>query len=184
MIQTDDELVKDSLRGVRESFRELFDRYGKQVFRHSFALTGNLQEAEDLLQDVFFQVFNKLNQYRGPGAFKKWILTICRNQTLNFLKKKGVKTFSFDFQDDNGLVDSNSQNDGLKVLDEKEDISSLLGSLEPKVREVLLLRLVENLSYREIAEVVGLKEDNLRQIVSRGLAQLKKEQTSDALHKI
>ncbi|MFZ2959661.1 MAG: RNA polymerase sigma factor [Candidatus Ozemobacteraceae bacterium] len=184
MIQTDDDLVKDSLAGVKESFRQLYDRYGKQVFRQSFALTGNLQEAEDLLQEVFCQAFLKLNQYRGPGSFKKWVLTICRNQAINHLKKKSVKTFSFDFKDENCLTNPIPAADRLKVLDEKENVPFLLEALEPIVREVLLLRLVEGLSYREIAELVGLREENLRQIVSRGLTQLKKEQKPDVLQQV
>lgn len=174
MILTDDELVRESLNGVQDRFRELFERYGKLVFRQSYALTGSLQEAEDLLQEVFCQAYLKLNQYRGPGSFKKWILTIGRNQTINLLKKKGVKTFSIDFQDEKRSEFADSRLDVQKVLETKESVSSLLSSCEPVVREVLLLRLVEDLSYREISEVVGLKEEHLRQIVSRGLAQLKK----------
>jgi RNA polymerase sigma-70 factor (ECF subfamily) len=184
MIQTDDDLVRDSLRGVRQSFRELFDRYGQMVFRHSWAMTRNSQDAEDILQEVFLQAFVKLYQYRGPGTFHKWILCISRNQTLNFLKKKGVKTFSYDFQEENDIRAPGSPSETPTPLETTENLSHLLGTLAPGVREILLFRLVENLPYPEIAELTGLREDNIRQIVSRGLTQLKKEQTSDALSKV
>lgn len=182
--QSDDELVQRSLLGDKDCFRELFQRYGKQVFHYSFALSKNRQEAEDILQEVFLQAFSRLNQYRGPGSFKYWIYAICRNHTVSFLRKKGVSTFSLDSQDLERLQGSFSECRSLSSIHEKESIAHLLESLDPRVREILFLRLVEDLSYREIAGIVGLKEDNLRQVVSRGLAQLRKEQLSDGLQQV
>jgi RNA polymerase sigma-70 factor, ECF subfamily len=180
----DDELVRDLLAGSRRGYEELFRRYSTPIFRYALSLTRNQIEAEDVVQEVFINAFAKLNQYRGPGAFKRWLFRICRNLTFNRLQKRRVPEAPLENQPESLFDGGEPQKEWLQHVEVEESTKRLLSSLAPDLQEIMVLRLVEDLSYREIAEITGLTEMNLRQMVSRGLAKLRKEWSADAVHEV
>ncbi|RCK80169.1 MAG: RNA polymerase sigma-70 factor [Candidatus Ozemobacter sibiricus] len=179
---TDDELVRAALQGDRRAYSELYRRHVTSLFRYALSLTRNQIEAEDLLQEVFIQAFNKLSQYQGPNIFKRWLFRICRNMAFNRKAKRKVEESPMESHAEITLGAREPQKEWLKDLEVQESTQRLLGSLSPELQEIMLLRLVEDLSYREISEITGLTEVNLRQMISRGLGKLRKEWSAHAVH--
>lgn len=179
---TDDELVRAALQGNRRAYSELYRRHVTPLFRYALSLTRNQIEAEDLLQEVFIQAFNKLSQYQGPNIFKRWLFRICRNMAFNRKAKRKIEESPMESHAEITLGAREPQKEWLKDLEVQESTQRLLGSLSPELQEIMLLRLVEDLSYREISEITGLTEVNLRQMISRGLGKLRKEWSAHAVH--
>ncbi len=182
--RSDDDLVREITAGSRLAARELFIRYGSRLQRYAITLLGNPGDAEDLVQEAFVQAFSRLGQYRGPGTFQGWLFSICRNRALNDLRKRGMELLPFTPLDEGKLQPVADQEELFRSAEGDGGTLNLLGCLPPHFREVLLLRLVERLSYGEIAEMTGNSEENARQMVSRGLARLRKEVSKNAVHDV
>lgn len=178
---SDDELIAEIKAGQQNGYEELFNRYSTPVFRYALSLLRNVANAEDLLQDVFTTAFNKLDQYRGPGAFKRWILMICRNLAFNYRKRRYLGESPLENQPEGIFDGGEPQKEWLEQLEIEESAKRMLSVLPDNLQEIMILRLVEDLSYREIAELTGIAETNLRQMISRGLNRLRKELGANGL---
>lgn len=86
--QPDDELVIQAQKGDAESFMLLARRYQQRIYQTIYAMTKNHQDADDLAQETFLQVFRAMASFKRRSGFYTWIYRIAVNLTLNFLKKK------------------------------------------------------------------------------------------------
>ena len=86
--KTDSALVAKARRGDREAFSELVRSCQEKVFNTVVSFTRNIQDADDIVQDVFVQAYRRLDRFRGQSTFFTWVYRIAVNQTLNFLKRK------------------------------------------------------------------------------------------------
>lgn len=180
----DDELIQAVLKGDRRWYQELFRRHATPVFRYAMSLTRNATEAEDLFQEAFSKAFAKLHQYHGPNIFKRWLFRICRNLAINRMHKRKVDETPIEKQPEGNLGAREPQKEWLEAMSVSENTRRLLASLTPELQEIMLLRLVEDLSYREIADLTGHTEVNLRQMISRGLTRLRKEWSPHAVQQL
>ncbi|MEW6710927.1 MAG: RNA polymerase sigma factor [Candidatus Riflebacteria bacterium] len=178
---SDDDLVVAVQSGRQFGYEELFNRHSNAIFRYALSLLRNVSNAEDLLQDVFTTAFAKLEQYRGPGAFKRWLFKICRNLAFNFKKRRHLDESPLENQPEKLFDGGEPQKEWLEQLEIEESAKKILATLDDDLQEIMILRLVEDLSYREISELTGLNEANLRQMISRGLNRLRKELSANEL---
>ncbi|PKL42447.1 MAG: hypothetical protein CVV41_15020 [Candidatus Riflebacteria bacterium HGW-Riflebacteria-1] len=178
---SDDDLIVAIHTGRQFGYEELFNRHSNAIFRYGLSLLRNVSNAEDLLQDVFTTAFAKLDQYHGPGAFKRWLFKICRNLAFNFRKRRHLDEAPIESQPEKLLDGGEPQKAWLEQLEIEESAKKMLSALNDDLQEIMILRLVEDLSYKEIAELTGLSEANLRQMISRGLNCLRKELSADGL---
>ena len=92
---TDEDLVREALAGSETHFNVLVDRYADVVYRLAFGITRSHQEAEDVVQETFLRAFKHLDRFSSDrAAFKAWILTIARNQSINVfsaLKRRALR---------------------------------------------------------------------------------------------
>lgn len=164
----DDALMAQVRTADPRAFRELFSRHYDAALRYAAMLCGNREDARDLAQETFIRVYRGAAQYQAQGRFRSWLFTIVRNLATDRVKKRAVKTLSGP--------------DALAAVakaaapahgDSGGSVLSCLGDLDEEQREIIVLRVVEEMTYTEIASITGLREDHLRQIVSRGLAKLR-----------
>ena len=85
---SDEQLVEQAKQGNAEAFTELARRSQQKIHQVILALTGNLQDADDLAQETFMQAFKSLKGFKQKSSFSTWLYRIAINLTLNFLKKK------------------------------------------------------------------------------------------------
>ncbi len=155
---SDQELVEQARSGSRDAFAEIYTRHRGGVYNYCLRLVKDDQAAEDVVHETFLRMHSGLHGLRNGMALRVWLLSIARNFALNALRKtNAIEPLTEDLEtDDDSPFD-------LVVRDERaQSVRSLIESLNPSLREVLVLKEFEELSYREIAVVTGLSEENVK----------------------
>lgn len=168
----DDQLILAFQKGNRACFEVLFDRYLIRTVRYVATYVKNMEEAKDISQEVFIKAFKALPAYKPSGKFVSWLFTIARRSVIDFQrKKKRDNVFQIKDEELANLPDESSSSVTTEILSSAA-AEELLKSLPEAYREILLLRVVEDLSYNEISEITGHTPGNLRKIVHRTIQKL------------
>jgi RNA polymerase sigma-70 factor, ECF subfamily len=162
----DEELVGRVLAGESDAYEVLVRRYQARLYRHALGMVLDGDVAADLVQDAFVNAFRRLDRCRDRSSFGTWIFRILRNRCLDYLKERRRKDLPLDDHHDLEAVgDGPESNFERSVLGDV--IERALGQLPETQREAFLLKHVHDLTYEEIAEVVGASESALRMRVLR-----------------
>jgi RNA polymerase sigma-70 factor (ECF subfamily) len=164
---TDDALVAEVLRGDEPAFRELVERHRPRL--HALA-TGILQDndlASDAVQDAFLKAYGALSEYRGRGVFGAWLRRILVNHCLSLLRQRHSYLCLDDL--DRELVSTEQTPEEQTMAGSETDrIRRAMGRLPAHYRAALVLRVVEQLSYREIALLLAVPESTIETWIHRG----------------
>ena len=178
LMPTDEKLVARTLAGDRQAFRALVDRYYNVTFRLCRSILRHADDAEDATQEVFLRAYQALNQYAGRGAFGAWLrrLTVnhCLNRTQSAATKAAHRSHSLDLLAD--TLPASEECDPEETLlrnEERARIREELEFLPPSQRAALALRLLDGLSYEEIADLMGVPVNSVRSWLHRGRARLR-----------
>jgi RNA polymerase sigma-70 factor, ECF subfamily len=177
----------ERLRGRDErAFNELVRTYERRVFALLLRLVGRADEAEDLAQEVFVQVFKSIGGFRGESKLSTWIFRIAVNLSKNRTKYLARRHLDSHAQFDgvtedvawdksrDGTVGVVARPDDMLAGREVESIvERAISALDPEFREVLVLRDVEDMSYEEIAEITGLVDGTVKSRIHRARKELK-----------
>jgi RNA polymerase sigma-70 factor (ECF subfamily) len=139
-------------------------------------LTGNGADAEDVVQDAYLRAFRYFDAFRG-GAFRVWLLTIVRNAFLDWVKDNRSARMVFLPADESTEAHPDPQPNVEAMLLERVDrevLTALVEKLPAEYREILVLREIEDLSYKEIAEVTGIPTGTVMSRLSRARQALRK----------
>ncbi len=178
-------LVAQAKAGSYPAFEELVSRYEKKIYRLGLNITGNVQDAEDVLQETFLKAFEHLPDFRADSRFYTWIVRIAVNEGLMKLRKRrSDKTVSFDepVEGEEGeavprdFADWKPNPEQLLAQAELERILRDAGqALPPIFRTVFLLRDVEGLSTEEAAELLGITPGAVKARLFRARLRLREE---------
>jgi RNA polymerase sigma-70 factor (ECF subfamily) len=162
--RSDPQLVERAQAGDERAFAELVDRYGGAVVSLCYASTMNVAEAEDLSQEVFMAAWRGLPRFRGASAFSTWLFALARNACIDQARRRAVRP---------QLVDDREP--AADVVDEapRETARAILAAaaeLSLPLRQALLLRDVQGLSYEEIARVQDVPLGTVRSRLSAARA--------------
>lgn len=139
--------------GDPRAFEELVRRYGSRVVANCRYLTRTPRDSEDLAQEVFLKVYFGLRRFEGRSSFQTWLRRIKANHCLNYLKSRASRTFVE--LDDRFEVPPEAERTE-RSLDERARIGRVLDSLNDTLRVPLILRDMDELSYQEIADTLGI----------------------------
>lgn len=158
---TDQQLIEEYLEGDAKSFEHLLDRYLSLVVNFLNSIVGNRQSAEDLSQEVFVKVWRNIKKFHTEKNFKTWLLVIAKNTALDYLRKQKIKSWEFDSLDDEekGALDLPSLEPlPDEILSRKElvvEINNLVNALNSSERTLIELYYREQMTFEEIAEILG-----------------------------
>jgi len=182
----DESLIAAHLQGDQTAFRELVRQYGDSVLGYLFRMTGNRDQAEDLFQETFKRVHEKAHTYRG-GSLKSWLFTIATRVTIDLVRRRKRLTLVSLNQDSDCDQENPAQQasalaaeDAVDPADEmvrqeqKEQVRRAVESLPVGQRAALVLAYYQQLSYSEVAEVMGCSVGSVKTQMSRALATLAK----------
>jgi RNA polymerase sigma-70 factor (ECF subfamily) len=178
LILTDEKLVARALAGDANAFRALVERHYNAVYRLCRSILRNPEDAEDATQEVFIRVHEALGQFAGRGAFGGWLrrLTVnhCLNRAQRVSAQVAARSYSLDLLAET-LPASASSDPAMRFweAEERARIQSELEDLPPQQRAALGLRLLEGLSYEEIADLMGVPVNSVRSWLHRGRARLR-----------
>lgn len=175
----DRELIERAIQKDADAFGELYDMYVVRVYRHIYYLVGSINEAEDFTAQTFLQAWEAIHRYRYRGApFLSWLLRIAHNLAISHLRSKREIAQLHD-----GLVDDKRDQDPERVAEQQVDeerVRQAMLRLRNEQRQVIMLRFVEGLDYREVASIVGKSVAAVRVIQYRALCALRNHMRAEA----
>jgi RNA polymerase sigma-70 factor (ECF subfamily) len=157
--------------GDEAAFRELYEAYRDRIWTFIVYSTGDACQAQDILQTVFLKAFRGLGGFRFRSSLFTWIYRIARNECRNYHRRRGVPPMPLE-----AILGSRDEIDGgsgLKDPDmDRAVLRTALLRLSPKLREVVVLRYLEGLSYDEISRVLGRAPGTVASRLNRALSEL------------
>jgi len=161
---------------------DLYHKYKNTVFNVALQYTNNIQDAEEVTQDVFIKVFDNLNKFRKESELKTWIYRITINQSLDCIKSKKRQKRSFIYSlfdsqlesDKNQITDFNHPGITLENKEVLENLMQKIYTLPENQKTVIILLKIEDLSQKEVAEIMKLNEGAVESLFQRAKTSLKK----------
>lgn len=154
-LNNDFELTKSFLNGDESAFNRLAVKYHEKIYWHARRMTGNHLDADEIVQEVLIVLYNKLKTFEFKSSLYTWIFTITNTRSINYLKKKNLRSF-FSLDDiSNSKFEQNDMIDDLESKQKVEKIEKALQKLPVKQREVFIMRNFDELSYEEISQITG-----------------------------
>lgn len=178
--KSDSQLVALSLKN-QDYFEHLVDRYERKLTRYVRRLTGlDAQSIEDILQESFIKIYINLNDYDSSYSFSSWAYRITHNEAINYLRKnRKVPTIPLETEDEEGanLIEFlKSEIDVAEEISRKdiiEKIRKAISMLPDKYREVLVLRYMEDMDYREISDILRIPMGTVATTINRAKEKFK-----------
>jgi RNA polymerase sigma-70 factor (ECF subfamily) len=178
-LDPDFSLVSRCLRGDEPAWEELVRLHTRRVYGLCFRFTGSGSEAQDLTQEVFLRVFRTLKTFRSmEGSFGTWLARVTRNLLIDHYRRTRQErvTDSIEGQlpmiEEAGGAASARPDQAVAGREASEILQATLQKLSPDLREAVILRDLQEMEYREIAEVLRIPEGTVKSRINRGRAEL------------
>ncbi len=165
--QEDKEMVLAVRQGDATAYRGLVEKYQGRVYGLIYGMVRNREDARDITQEVFVKAYHKLDTFRLESSFYTWIYRIGMNAAIDFIRKRKRRaTTGFDEgiaarDQDGGIAEVHHSESPSRALERKRLYARIMTALEQlpaEQKQVILLRELEGLSYKEIAEVMDIPE--------------------------
>ncbi len=171
---SDNEIVKLTTDKDKDAYTGLVERYQGKLFAYIFRLTNNKEEAVDLVQEVFLKAYKNLKSFDTKKKFSSWIYRIAHNESVNWLKKNTrYKKQSID--DDENKIDIEDNNDLSEMIvigQERQELLEKLDILPIKYKQVLVLRYIEEKTYKEISVIMKKSVNAVGILINRAKKKL------------
>lgn len=180
VFDTDAALVDRCLAGDDAAWEELVRAHTRRVYGICYRFTNRDSDAQDLTQDVFLRVFKSLRSFRsGEGAFAVWLTRLTRNLLIDHYRRTKLERATDSLDDQLTVLEEKTVAYGRtdSMLAGREASQLLQGALQklsPELRETVILRDIEEMEYREIADVLQIPEGTVKSRLNRGRAELAK----------
>jgi RNA polymerase sigma-70 factor (ECF subfamily) len=177
----DQELIADCLSGQTHAFGDLVARYQNRLFNTLVTVLGSVEDAHDVAQDAFVSAFQKLHTFRGHSAFYSWLFRIALNSAVSQKRKVSRVSVSIDVaREKSGMepVDrhpATRPEHALETIEKQVAVRSALAELAEEFRTALVLKEMEEMSYEEIAAIVGCPIGTVRSRIHRARAELREK---------
>lgn len=158
-------------KGEMQAFAAIYEAYGKRCYNLALRMSGSRAMAEDVVHDTFLKIMRRFRSYRAEASLWSWVRAITANTTINAMnQRKWWTSLDAITQSDTPSMPPPSQTD---MSGEREhDISSILQTLAPQARTVLLLHDLEGMTHKEIADLFGQSESFSKSVLHRARKQL------------
>jgi RNA polymerase sigma-70 factor (ECF subfamily) len=176
--RSDAELARDALAGSEAAYRDLVARYAAPAVNFIYRFIRDRALAEDLAQEGFLRVYQRLNTYDPERKFSSWFFQVLRNITIDYLRVNRVPTASLDALEEEGrsgaAVDreSASPEQAAQQGELAKAMAAALSRIRPEYREVVVLRYQEGFTHPEIAEILGLPSGTVKTHLHRARKEL------------
>jgi RNA polymerase sigma-70 factor (ECF subfamily) len=165
--ETERELVEACQRGEREAFRTLFEKHKDRVYSIALRYCGDADVAMDIAQETFLKLYSSIRGFRGDSSFESWLYRLVVNSCFDQKRKTRRMSPLFD------ELLAALQAPGRSALDEVmraelgTQVRAVVGNLPPEQRMVVVLRYTQNLSYEEIAGILGCSTGTIASRLNR-----------------
>jgi RNA polymerase sigma-70 factor (ECF subfamily) len=183
MIETatsDEQLVERALAGDPEAFGEIVRRWERRIFALSFGMLGSAEDARDATQETFMAAFRNLRGFRGEARVSSWLHRIAVNQCITRQRRVRVRAET-GIEDEQGAAGERflaapaeaSPAVLVEGREQTEAVRRAVGALPPELREVVLMKEFEELTFQEIADALGIPLSTVKSRLYTALRQLR-----------
>ena len=177
-LDLDRTLVERCLSGDSAAWEDLVRQHTRRVYGLCYRFTGRDSEAQDLTQDVFLRVFRALGSFRSEeGYFTTWLTRLTRNLLIDHYRRTRNQRVTDSIEEqlprvEEGFVSVARPDTALAGREASELLQASLARLSPELRETIILRDLQEMEYREIAQVLDIPEGTVKSRLNRGRAEL------------
>ncbi len=174
--QKERDLVERYRRADPEAFDEFYRQFSAMIYNLCLRQSGAPETAQDLSQEIFLKIFRSLARFRSQSSLKTWAYRIAINHCRSRRGRRRLEAVSLT-RDDGEVIDvadpRRGPEDRALAASESERLARALLDVEPRFREAVVLRDLEDLNYQEIAEVLRVPIGTVRSRIARGRDQLR-----------
>jgi RNA polymerase sigma-70 factor (ECF subfamily) len=174
-----DSLIERCLTGDQRAWDTIVHLYWRKVFNIAYKFVGRHDEAEDLVQDVFLKLFKSLGTFDRRANFSTWLISVSRNLCIDHYRSARREHDAVTHDVDVVTLAQPSATDSPQSLLERRDrvalLRAALDKLAPSLRMAVMLRDIQELSYQEIAERLGVPEGTVKSRINRGRNELARQ---------
>jgi RNA polymerase sigma-70 factor, ECF subfamily len=178
-------LVRRCIAGDAAAWEEIVQQYNRRIYNICYRFTGSANDAEDLTQEVFIKIYRTLNTYDlNRGAFMTWVTTVTRNLLVDHFRKArqermtdSLDTTQSEHEDAIPLGEripdrAPAPDSKVQSRETREAVHAALQKLSPELREAVILRDLQDMDYRDIAETLKVPEGTVKSRINRGRGEL------------
>jgi RNA polymerase sigma-70 factor (ECF subfamily) len=174
----DSRLIAECLRGRSEAYTALVRKYQDRIYNTVFRVTGNAEDARDLVQDAFVQAYRALDRFQGESGFYTWLYRIAVNAAISHKRRQrvmaslhgGSRDSGFDPAEDSAQSDPSGR---LEQDDRDRQVREALSGLPSEYRAVLVMKEMEGLKYEVIAQMLNCPIGTVRSRLHRARLELR-----------
>ncbi len=172
-LSDEENIIRNCLNGDADSYSILVDRYKTMIYNVAFRMVGDEDTAKDIAQESFIAAYKGLGQFRFGSKFSTWIYSIALNKCRDHLKLEKDSVSTDEISD---IMPASGTSPERATAEEqsKDMLQRALNALPAEYRRVLILKHIEELDYREIADITGMSITALKVRAHRGREMLKK----------
>ena len=174
-----DPLIERCLKGDQRAWDEIVRLYWRKVFNVAYKFVGRQDEAEDLAQDIFLKLFKSLKTFDRRANFSTWLISVSRNLCIDHYRSMRREHDVVTHDVDVVSLARPSALDSPQVALERRDrvalLRAALDTLAPSLRTAVMLRDIQELSYQEIADRLGVPEGTVKSRINRGRTELARQ---------
>ena len=179
------EIINILQQGNEQAFKQLVENYQKLVVTTCFGLVHNMNDAEDIAQDVFIEVFRSVDKFRADSKLSTWLYRIAVNRSLNFIRDNKRRKWFWSFEDAaknksnpfEKITHGTSENPEYELENNQraQMLHQAIDSLPKNQRVAFTLNKYEDLSYNEISEIMDLSKSSVESLIHRAKINLQKK---------
>lgn len=174
-----DALIQRCLGGDQTAWEDIVRQHRRKVFNIAYKFTGRHDEAEDLTQDIFLKIFKSLHTFDRRANFQTWLVSVSRNLCIDHYRSVRKERETIDRDVDAGeLTPAAPGQSAYQALEQRDRVDLLrkaMAELPPTLREAVVKRDIQELSYQEIADQLSLPEGTVKSRINRGRTELARQ---------
>jgi RNA polymerase sigma-70 factor (ECF subfamily) len=166
-------VIEAAQAGDLDAIASLYDSHVNQVYRYALARLGNVHDAEDVTEEIFFKMINGLSGYQWRRVpFAAWLMRISRNEVISFTRRNGKRAQDTELPEE--IVDQRNSDpaEATEKILALEDLRKAVALLPEAQREVIIFRFASGLSVADTAKALGKNENNVKVLQHKGMQRL------------
>lgn len=170
----DEQAEQLAVRADADSFVHLYRLYLNPVYSYLYARLGNRQEAEDVTSVAFERAWSSIGNYAPTGSFKAWLFTIVNRSLADYYRGRKPAPVGVDSLADTLTDGAMGPEETVIASEQLRHVMSAMSTLSPEQQEIIALRFLGELRYKEIADILGKREAAVKMAAYRGLDEMRK----------
>lgn len=159
----DVKLVREILKGNMDSFNLIIGKYEPSILNFTYRMVRNYEAAQDITQEVFITLYNRLYTYKQEHKFSNWLFQIARNKTVDYIRKYR-RVHEVNIEDaENTLCCSSNMDESINYLETRQEVEGFMKTLNETDRQILILKYGNrNSTFSDIAQILGMGESAVK----------------------